>query len=142
MEDDRVLKPQALLDALAESDNSLCADCGEKDPRWVSINLGLYLCIECSGIHRSLGVHISKERSIELDLWDKDTIQVRPLPTQPKHSRPKHWLIMRCPGSSCSIWATRRRTSSGSTACRQSSRPKGLAPRATGTSLLMLTRLL
>jgi hypothetical protein len=76
-EDDRVLKPPALLEALEHSDNAVCADCSEKDPRWVSINLGLYLCIECSGIHRSLGVHISKVRSIELDLWDPDTIRVR-----------------------------------------------------------------
>lgn len=73
--DDRVLKPPALLEALEHPDNATCADCSEKDPRWVSINLGLYLCIECSGIHRSLGVHISKVRSIELDLWDPDTIR-------------------------------------------------------------------
>lgn len=72
---ERVLKPPSLLEALEHPDNSSCADCGEKGPRWVSINLGLYLCIECSGIHRSLGVHISKVRSIELDLWDPDTIK-------------------------------------------------------------------
>ena len=40
--------------------NGECADCGAPQPEWVSINLGVFLCIECSGIHRSLGTHISK----------------------------------------------------------------------------------
>eukprot|EP01041_Mallomonas_annulata_P003135 gene3135-6170_t len=47
--------------------NSFCADCGKSDPDWVSLNLGCLVCIECSGVHRSLGVHISKVRSLTLD---------------------------------------------------------------------------
>ena len=47
--------------------NSSCADCGQKRPEWVSLNLGVLVCIECSGIHRSLGVHLSKIRSLRLD---------------------------------------------------------------------------
>ena len=43
-------------------ENLLCADCGMKRPEWVSLNIGLVMCIECSGVHRSLGVHISKVR--------------------------------------------------------------------------------
>ncbi len=57
--------------------NDKCADCDGEAPNWASINLGIMLCIECSGIHRSLGVHISKVRSVTLDDWDPDLQKVR-----------------------------------------------------------------
>ena len=44
----------------------------KKDPEWISINLGVVICITCSGIHRQLGTHISKIRSTTLDSWDKE----------------------------------------------------------------------
>jgi len=43
--------------------NPVCADCDAANPEWVSINLGVVLCITCSGVHRSLGTHISKVSS-------------------------------------------------------------------------------
>ena len=46
-------------------------------PDWASINLGILVCIECSGIHRSLGVHVSKVRSLTLDKWEEHTVRVR-----------------------------------------------------------------
>ncbi|KAH9860326.1 hypothetical protein J1614_011656 [Plenodomus biglobosus] len=53
----------------ADPSNKACADCGtEIKVDWVSINLGIVICIECSGIHRSLGTHITKVRSLTLDV--------------------------------------------------------------------------
>lgn len=63
-------RPDKLLQTLREHDqgNSLCADCGSSNKvEWVSLNLAIIVCIECSGIHRSLGTHISKIRSLTLD---------------------------------------------------------------------------
>jgi len=56
--------------------NEICADCGATDPQWASINWGVVLCIECSGIHRSLGVHITKVRGIRLDVWEPEILKV------------------------------------------------------------------
>lgn len=56
--------------------NLRCADCGNTDPKWASINLGITLCIACSGVHRSLGVHYSKVRSLTLDVWEPEILRV------------------------------------------------------------------
>lgn len=50
-------------------ENRVCADCKTIAPRWASVNIGVFICLHCSGIHRSLGVHISKVRSVTLDTW-------------------------------------------------------------------------
>ncbi|KHN72116.1 Centaurin-gamma-1A, partial [Toxocara canis] len=56
--------------------NDTCADCGTPKPDWASLNLGTLICIECSGIHRNLGSHISKVRSLELDEWPLEYLTV------------------------------------------------------------------
>ncbi|KAI4371088.1 hypothetical protein MLD38_019359 [Melastoma candidum] len=63
-------KQRKILEALLKlPENRECADCKSRGPRWASVNLGIFICLQCSGIHRSLGVHISKVRSATLDTW-------------------------------------------------------------------------
>ncbi|XP_026062067.1 arf-GAP with SH3 domain, ANK repeat and PH domain-containing protein 1a isoform X4 [Carassius auratus] len=54
-------------DVLRMPGNEVCCDCGAPEPKWLSTNLGILTCIECSGIHREMGVHISRIQSMELD---------------------------------------------------------------------------
>ncbi|KAL5230661.1 hypothetical protein ABZP36_029437 [Zizania latifolia] len=72
-------KPEKPIDLLRKvNGNSICADCGASEPDWASLNLGALLCIECSGVHRNLGVHISKVRSLTLDVrvWEPSVINL------------------------------------------------------------------
>ncbi|XP_061693605.1 stromal membrane-associated protein 1-like [Syngnathoides biaculeatus] len=67
---------QAILSKLLrEDENKYCADCEAKGPRWASWNLGVFMCIRCAGIHRNLGVHISRVKSVNLDQWTTEQIQ-------------------------------------------------------------------
>lgn len=68
-------KCQTLLtQMLRDEDNKYCVDCDAKGPRWASWNIGVFLCIRCAGIHRNLGVHISKVKSVNLDTWTPEQV--------------------------------------------------------------------
>jgi hypothetical protein len=71
-------RTQEDLDALASVSqlNPACADCGTANPDWVSLNLGVVICITCSGIHRSLGTHVSKVRSLALDQLPRSQVEL------------------------------------------------------------------
>ncbi|KAF8341711.1 hypothetical protein F5887DRAFT_1062464 [Amanita rubescens] len=60
---------RTLRELLKKPENKACADCKRNDPRWASWNIGVFLCIRCSGIHRGMGTHISKVKSVDLDVW-------------------------------------------------------------------------
>lgn len=79
----RKSQPKSQLDAYArtlrtlvkQGENKVCADCKRNDPRWASWNIGVFLCIRCSGFHRAMGTHISCVKSIDLDFWNSEQME-------------------------------------------------------------------
>lgn len=67
-------KMAKLKELLQKSENHICADCGASDPKWASANIGVFICVKCSGVHRSLGTHISKVLSVTLDKWSDSEV--------------------------------------------------------------------
>uniref|UniRef100_A0A3Q3IAJ4 ArfGAP with SH3 domain, ankyrin repeat and PH domain 1a n=1 Tax=Monopterus albus TaxID=43700 RepID=A0A3Q3IAJ4_MONAL len=67
VEEEEELTKSIIDEVLRSPGNDTCCDCGATDPRWLSTNLGVLTCIECSGIHREMGVHVSRIQSLELD---------------------------------------------------------------------------
>lgn len=54
--------------------NSRCVDCGNQNPEWAAVSYGAMVCLQCAGIHRSMGVNVSTVRSVTMDHWRYDEV--------------------------------------------------------------------
>ncbi|KAL6305797.1 ArfGap-domain-containing protein [Sparassis latifolia] len=56
-------------------DNKKCIDCSSPNPQWASLSFAVFLCLQCAGVHRGFGVHVSFVRSVSMDTWQEDQIK-------------------------------------------------------------------
>ncbi|KIJ69944.1 hypothetical protein HYDPIDRAFT_78480 [Hydnomerulius pinastri MD-312] len=74
---DQVAAKKTLQELIKREDlgNKICVDCGNPNPQWASVSFGIFLCLQCAGLHRGFGVHISFVRSVSMDTWQSEQIK-------------------------------------------------------------------
>ena len=65
-----------LEEIYTDEKNSTCFDCDNKPAHWASISNGIFLCLDCSGEHRGFGIGVSFIRSVTMDQWTQDQVNI------------------------------------------------------------------
>ncbi|KAH6891754.1 hypothetical protein BKA70DRAFT_1408475 [Coprinopsis sp. MPI-PUGE-AT-0042] len=65
---------RVLVELCTRPGNDICADCKARNPRWASWNLGIFICVTCASIHRKIGTHITKVKSVTMDTWTNEQV--------------------------------------------------------------------
>jgi len=74
---DQSIAKRTLQELIKRDDlkNKSCVDCGNPNPQWASLSFAVFICLQCAGIHRGFGVHISFVRSVSMDTWQEDQVR-------------------------------------------------------------------
>ncbi|KAL4249638.1 ADP-ribosylation factor GTPase-activating protein [Abortiporus biennis] len=74
---DQAVARRTLQELIKREDleNKKCVDCGNPNPQWASLSFAVFLCLQCAGVHRGFGVHVSFVRSVSMDTWQEEQVK-------------------------------------------------------------------